>query len=139
MARKKTYKQRRHKGFIDPYYDTPEWRELRGRCLQRDKGICQYCGSRAHQADHVIPRSKGGADHLDNLLACCAPCNKAAASSCFPSVAQKRQFILSTRKIVKLVDPIVIPDHRKRKAARLERKPRPLSPLRQKLAERRSP
>ena len=27
------------------------------------------------QLDHVIPRSRGGVDTPDNLVACCKPCN----------------------------------------------------------------
>jgi hypothetical protein len=47
---------------IDPYYDSVEWRTLRKLTLQRDQHLCQYCGSIAHQADHVIPRRRGGPD-----------------------------------------------------------------------------
>lgn len=43
--------------------------------LQRDGYICAYCGQDATQVDHVIPRKAGGTHDLDNLVACCAPCN----------------------------------------------------------------
>jgi 5-methylcytosine-specific restriction endonuclease McrA len=44
----------------------------------RDKWICQYCGSGHPQltVDHVIPRSKGGASSWENVVTCCAPCNR---------------------------------------------------------------
>ena len=44
----------------------------------RDRWTCQYCGhERGHlTVDHVIPRSKGGASSWDNIVACCAPCNR---------------------------------------------------------------
>ena len=44
----------------------------------RDKWACQYCGSgHAHlTVDHVIPRSKGGHSGWDNIVTCCAPCNR---------------------------------------------------------------
>ena len=43
----------------------------------RDGWSCQYCGSRSNlTVDHVIPRSKGGAASWDNIVACCAPCNR---------------------------------------------------------------
>ncbi len=44
----------------------------------RDRWTCQYCG-REHgnlTVDHVIPRSKGGGSGWDNIVACCAPCNR---------------------------------------------------------------
>jgi 5-methylcytosine-specific restriction endonuclease McrA len=44
----------------------------------RDRWTCQYCGSErgALTVDHVIPRSKGGASTWDNIVTCCAPCNR---------------------------------------------------------------
>jgi 5-methylcytosine-specific restriction endonuclease McrA len=43
----------------------------------RDRHRCQYCGSGGHlTVDHVVPRSKGGADTWDNLVTSCAPCNR---------------------------------------------------------------
>jgi 5-methylcytosine-specific restriction endonuclease McrA len=46
------------------------------RVLERDRYICRYCGGRADRADHYWPRSKGGADTLDNLVAACDGCNR---------------------------------------------------------------
>jgi 5-methylcytosine-specific restriction endonuclease McrA len=43
----------------------------------RDRHRCQYCGSARHlTVDHVVPRSRGGADTWDNLVTSCAPCNR---------------------------------------------------------------
>ena len=44
----------------------------------RDRWTCQYCGTGRGSltVDHVIPRSKGGASSWDNIVACCAPCNR---------------------------------------------------------------
>jgi 5-methylcytosine-specific restriction endonuclease McrA len=44
----------------------------------RDAWACQYCGSAHPQltVDHVIPRSKGGPSSWDNVVTCCAPCNR---------------------------------------------------------------
>ena len=44
----------------------------------RDRWTCQYCGrQRGHlTVDHVIPRSKGGNSSWDNIVTCCAPCNR---------------------------------------------------------------
>jgi 5-methylcytosine-specific restriction endonuclease McrA len=51
--------------------------------MLRDRMTCQYC----HQAfearkltlDHVIPRSRGGANTWENMVACCHPCNNRKA------------------------------------------------------------
>jgi 5-methylcytosine-specific restriction endonuclease McrA len=44
----------------------------------RDRWTCQYCGEERSSltVDHVIPRSKGGPSTWDNIVACCAPCNR---------------------------------------------------------------
>lgn len=46
--------------------------------LARDAYTCQYCGreSAGLTVDHVIPRSRGGSSHWDNIVAACAPCNR---------------------------------------------------------------
>lgn len=45
----------------------------------RDDFRCQYCGetfpTNELTFDHVIPRAKGGRNSMDNVVACCAPCN----------------------------------------------------------------
>ena len=46
---------------------TRAWRELRDRIL-RDSDICHICGQPGADAvDHVIPVSRGGTNHRDNL------------------------------------------------------------------------
>jgi 5-methylcytosine-specific restriction endonuclease McrA len=44
----------------------------------RDRWTCQYCGHERGglTVDHVVPRSKGGASSWDNIVTCCAPCNR---------------------------------------------------------------
>ena len=44
----------------------------------RDRWTCQYCGQERGNltVDHVIPRSKGGGSGWDNIVTCCAPCNR---------------------------------------------------------------
>ena len=41
----------------------------------RDGHSCQYCGAPAENIDHVIPRSRGGQHHWENVVAACRPCN----------------------------------------------------------------
>lgn len=43
--------------------------------LRRDAHRCGYCGTSASTIDHVQPRSRGGADSWENLVACCLRCN----------------------------------------------------------------
>ena len=43
--------------------------------LNRDRYMCVYCGRKATTVDHVVPKSKGGKHHWDNVVACCKPCN----------------------------------------------------------------
>ena len=44
----------------------------------RDRWTCQYCGHERGNltVDHVIPRSKGGDSTWENIVTCCAPCNR---------------------------------------------------------------
>lgn len=43
--------------------------------LRRDEHRCAYCGASASTIDHVLPRSRGGKDSWENLVACCLSCN----------------------------------------------------------------
>lgn len=53
-------------------YNTPS----RNLIYKRDDYECQYCGTKKNLTiDHIIPKSKGGLDTWDNLVACCNTCN----------------------------------------------------------------
>lgn len=43
--------------------------------FMRDGHVCQYCGTRAENVDHVIPRSRGGRHVWENVVAACRRCN----------------------------------------------------------------
>lgn len=49
----------------------------RKNILRRDNHRCQYCGKTEPMltVDHIHPRSKGGTDSWDNLVAACVKCN----------------------------------------------------------------
>lgn len=53
------------------------YRRFRAAVLARWGELCHYCGAVGEplQLDHVIPRSRGGIDHPDNLVPACQPCN----------------------------------------------------------------
>lgn len=41
----------------------------------RDNHRCGYCGGHADSIDHVMPRSRGGRNVWENVIAACKPCN----------------------------------------------------------------
>jgi 5-methylcytosine-specific restriction endonuclease McrA len=46
------------------------------RIVARDGGCCVYCGaSDKLELDHLVPRSKGGQDSVENLVQACRTCN----------------------------------------------------------------
>ena len=58
------------------YYGTAAWKRLRAEVLRRQP-VCATpgCGLRAVHVDHIVPRSKGGADALPNLRGLCPQCH----------------------------------------------------------------
>lgn len=54
-------------------------RALRFRVLERDSFTCRYCGASGDgvilHVDHVHPKSRGGANEIDNLVTSCFDCN----------------------------------------------------------------
>jgi 5-methylcytosine-specific restriction endonuclease McrA len=60
---------------LKPYRATSHWKKIRLKVLARDANTCVYCGDIGTEVDHVYPKSKGGEDTLDNLVAACRRCN----------------------------------------------------------------
>jgi len=53
----------------------------RRNVFRRDRDECQYCGSKDRLTiDHVHPKSRGGRDTWENLVAACVPCNNRKGS-----------------------------------------------------------
>ena len=50
--------------------------ELRSFLFKKYSGRCVYCGSKAEEIEHVIPKSKGGTDSVHNLVIACRKCNE---------------------------------------------------------------
>ena len=59
--------------------------------FKRDKFTCQYCGNRPPdvilEADHIVPKSEGGPDTLENLTTSCFECNRGKAAKPLGDVA----------------------------------------------------
>jgi 5-methylcytosine-specific restriction endonuclease McrA len=85
---------------VDPYVSTPtrniliphvvqllrfdkvprqEVKFSRGNIYLRDHNRCQYCGKKFPSSelslDHVVPISRGGKSHWENVVCACLPCN----------------------------------------------------------------
>lgn len=71
---------------IKTYRDTRNeyghaWRKLRKAVFARDNKLCQVCIKQdrltpATEVDHIIPKSQGGIDAMDNLQSICSNCHK---------------------------------------------------------------
>lgn len=53
---------------------------LRAQVEARARGRCEYCQTQQRivielEIDHIVPESKGGLTHLDNLCVACSGCN----------------------------------------------------------------
>ena len=67
------------------YATSHKWiQAYRADALTKQKGKCYYCGKRiwgkSVTADHLIPKSKGGTDSKENIVASCRRCNRLKGS-----------------------------------------------------------
>jgi hypothetical protein len=82
-------------------------------CFERCHFTCVYCGfdGRAFDAwmqlsiDHLRPRSSGGTDERENLVAACGQCNSITCKMKFPPelslseiLEQKRTYVIQSRR-----------------------------------------
>ncbi len=60
------------------------YKKARIAVLYRDNFICAYCKKEANQVDHIRPiandSSIANAIDMDNMVACCADCNRRKSS-----------------------------------------------------------
>lgn len=55
-----------------------EFRKQRLKAIERDEGFCVLCGGMASDVHHIIFRSAGGTNNLDNLVCLCRSCHQQA-------------------------------------------------------------
>jgi hypothetical protein len=56
-------------------------KRLRTQVIERAKGRCEYCQTQEDivvdlEVEHIVPTSKGGRSHLENLCYSCGSCNR---------------------------------------------------------------
>ena len=60
--------------------ELPNYRTHRHRLYGEQEGVCAGCDThfpfRVMDVDHILPTSRGGTDHLDNLQLLCSGCNR---------------------------------------------------------------
>lgn len=71
---------------------SPKWNTLSIRTRKRDDWKCQKCGDEGGpdgdadvEAHHIVPKSKGGKDTLDNLITLCHSCHESEHGHSIPS------------------------------------------------------
>lgn len=75
-----------------------DWGSRRDRVLQRDNYQCQHCKAKAGSngniklnAHHIVPKSKGGEHHPDNLQTLCQGCHNAIHGSSMAPTPESRR------------------------------------------------
>lgn len=71
-------------------------KSVRFAVFDRDNYTCRYCGRSTDdgvilEVDHVIPRSKGGSDEIENLATACADCNRGKSAKEIGSTAPETE------------------------------------------------
>ena len=61
--------------------------------LRRDGNRCTYCGRSANTIDHVQPRSRGGRDTWENLVAACLKCNNKKSDKTLDEIGWQLGFV----------------------------------------------
>ena len=68
-------------------------------------GKCSYCGKQAQEIDHIVPRSKGGTNSVDNLTATCRSCNERKSN------LSLKEFGKLVGKDFSKIEPKTLPKH----------------------------
>lgn len=65
--------------------------------------LCYYCGDKAENVDHLVPRSKGGSNELSNKVPACSPCNSMKGSMLFDEFIARIERILKMARTKKVI------------------------------------
>ena len=64
--------------------ELPNYRTHRHRLYGEQEGVCLGCDThfpfKVMEVDHILPKSRGGTDHFENLQLLCTHCNKSKGS-----------------------------------------------------------
>lgn len=92
---------------------SPTWRDrvkdtIKKKVYERDEFACQYCGNWCYDSwitdprqltiDHIIPRTGGGNNDIDNLITCCRECNGIKGNKHFKTYDEAREYIIKRKK-----------------------------------------
>lgn len=83
--------------------------------FKRDGFACQYCGKKPTEVvlevDHIDPKSKGGADHIDNWITACFECNRGKADNKLTSlpatIKHKKELLIERQKQVRAYNELL--------------------------------
>lgn len=64
------------------FYASVSWRQLRAQVLAAEPR-CRFCAAPATDVDHIVPRSRAGADERSNLRPLCHECHSRRTLSDF--------------------------------------------------------
>ena len=74
----------------------PNYRTHRHRLYGEQEGVCAGCKThfpfRVMDVDHIVPRSRGGSDHPDNLQLLCSGCNRSKGAKTMAEWLATRPF-----------------------------------------------
>lgn len=108
------YATRRRVAIGDTKIGAQEWRKL----MLEYEFRCFYCDEKLtvsnRSLDHIIPLTKGGQHHIDNLIPCCRSCNSSKGNRFFSWMSgldinsNKRSHLLSRLKKVAEIHHIEI-------------------------------
>jgi len=102
-CRGKNYQEKNFKRF--------NYELLRVRIFERDNFKCIYCGLTSIEdgiklnLEHIIPRSQGGNNAVDNLITSCEDCNKHKGGYLFKTKTYNRiQKVINKRNMLYFTD-----------------------------------
>ncbi|MXZ29814.1 MAG: HNH endonuclease [Acidimicrobiia bacterium] len=98
-----------------PWYEDPDWRELRASVLRSDYDRCRKCGSQDElEVDHIVPIADGGDPwDSDNLQTLCRRCHRAKTGAEASGRAARRRAVRTYRAACELL-PADYPEDRRR-------------------------